>query len=172
MKRKQLRRLLTGVLAVGLVALGLSPLAATAGAADRPNLALGKAASAGGSAGGYPAANVTDGNQGSYWEGPTNVFPQGLQVDLGHTATVDEVVLRLPSSWEARTETLSVQGSTDGTAFSTLAASQGRVFSPGGANNTVTVDFTGTGARYLRLNITANTGWPAGQIAEFEVYAS
>ena len=78
MKRKQLRRLLIGVLAVGLTALGLSPLAASASAADRPNLALGKAASADGSVGGYPAANVTDGNQASYWEGPTNVFPQAL----------------------------------------------------------------------------------------------
>ncbi|MFC4029986.1 CARDB domain-containing protein [Streptomyces polygonati] len=171
MKRKQLRRLMTGVLAAGLIALGLSPLAASAGAADRPNLALGKSASAGGSTGGYPAANVTDGNQGSYWEGPTNVFPQGLQVDLGHSATVDQVVLKLPASWEARTETLSVQGSADGTSFSTLAASQGRAFAPGTAN-TVTINFTAASARYLKLNITGNTGWPAAQISEFEIYGT
>ncbi|WUH89271.1 discoidin domain-containing protein [Streptomyces sp. NBC_00433] len=171
MKRKQLRRLITGVLAVGLIALGLSPLTASATAADRPNLALGKAASAGGSVGGYPASNVTDGNQGSYWEGPTNVFPQGLQVDLGHSATVDQVVLKLPASWEARTETLSVQGSADGSSFSTLGASQGRAFAPGTAN-TVTIDFTAADARYVRLNITANTGWPAAQVSEFEVYGT
>ncbi|MFG1811377.1 CARDB domain-containing protein [Streptomyces sp. NPDC049040] len=171
MKRKQLRRLITGLLAAGLIALGLSPLATPAGAAERPNLALGKAASAGGATGGYPAVNVTDGNQGSYWEGPTNVFPQGLQVDLGHSATVDRVVLKLPASWEARTETLSVRGSTDGSGFSTLAAAQGRAFAPGTAN-TVTIDFTAATARYLRVDITANTGWPAAQISEFEVYGT
>ncbi|CAG7647935.1 hypothetical protein [Actinacidiphila bryophytorum] len=49
MKRTQLRRLLIGVLAVGLTTLGLSPIAASASAADRPNLALGKTASADGS---------------------------------------------------------------------------------------------------------------------------
>jgi hypothetical protein len=28
------------------------------------------------------------------------------------------------------------------------------------------------GRRSLRLDITASTGWPAGQVSEFEVYAS
>ena len=171
MKRKQLRRLMTGVLAVGLIALGLSPLAASAGAADGPNLALGKATSASASNGGYPAANVTDGNQGSYWEGPGNAFPQTLQVDLGHSVAVDQVVLKLPASWGARTETLSVQGSADGASYSTLSASQGRAFAPGTAN-TVTISFTAAGARYVRLNITANTGWPAAQVSEFEIYGT
>jgi hypothetical protein len=171
MKPKQLRRLLTGVLAVGLIALGLSPLAGSAAAADRPDLALGKAASAGGSVGGYPASNVTDGNQASYWEGPTNVFPQALQVDLGHSVAVDQVVLKLPASWEARSETLSIQGSADGSAYSTLAAAQARAFAPGSAN-TVTVSVTAAAVRYVRVNITANTGWPAAQVSELEVYGT
>ncbi len=34
----------------------------------------------------------------------------------------------------------------------------------------MTISFTATTTRYVRLNITANTGWPAGQISEFEVY--
>ena len=37
-------------------------------------------------------------------------------------------------------------------------------------NNTVTISFSATTTRYVRLNITANSAWPAGQIAEFEVY--
>ena len=35
-----------------------------------------------------------------------------------------------------------------------------------------TVSFAATTQRYLRLTFTGNTGWPAGQISEFEVYAS
>ena len=35
--------------------------------------------------------------------------------------------------------------------------------------NTVTVPVSGT-ARYLWLTFTGNTGWPAGQLSEFEVH--
>ena len=42
-------------------------------------------------------------------------------------------------------------------------------FNPG-SNNTVTITFTATTQRYFRLNITANTGWPAGQVSTFEVW--
>lgn len=38
------------------------------------------------------------------------------------------------------------------------------------ASNTATITFAATAQRFLRLNITANTGWPAGQVSEFEVY--
>ncbi len=34
----------------------------------------------------------------------------------------------------------------------------------------MTINFTATSTRYVRLNITGNTGWAAGQISEFEVY--
>ena len=37
--------------------------------------------------------------------------------------------------------------------------------------NTVTITFQGTSQRYLRLTFTGNTGWPAGQLSELEVYA-
>jgi hypothetical protein len=173
MKRKQLsRRLLTGLVTAGLLAIGLLPLSGAAHAADRPNLALGKAASASGAVGGYPASAVADGNQATYWEGPNNAFPQWLQVDLGSGgATVDQVVLKLPTGWEARSETVAVQGSTDGGTFSTLAAAQARAFSPASAN-TVTIDVTATAVRYVRLNITANTGWPAAQLAELEIHGT
>jgi len=35
----------------------------------------------------------------------------------------------------------------------------------------VTITFTGSAQRYLRLTVTGNTGWPAGQVSEFEVYS-
>ena len=34
----------------------------------------------------------------------------------------------------------------------------------------MTISFPATTTRYVRVNITANTGWPAGQLSEFEVY--
>ncbi|MFE2493759.1 CARDB domain-containing protein [Streptomyces scopuliridis] len=174
MKRKQpRRRLIIGAVIAALITVGLLPVSAAgfgpAYAAERPNLAQGKAVSASGSEGNHPAANVTDGNQQTYWEGPSNAFPQWIRVDLGSDVKADRVVLKLPASWEARTQALAVQGSTDGTTFSTLSAAQGQSFAPA-SGNTVTIDFTVATVRYVRLNITGNTGWPAAQVSEFEIY--
>ncbi|MCX5215171.1 discoidin domain-containing protein [Kitasatospora sp. NBC_00240] len=162
------RRLTVATVVAGLVVVGLTPLTA-AHAADGPNLALGKPATASGANGSYPAGNVTDGSQASYWESSSGTFPQWVQVDLGSSVSVDEVALKLPSSWGTRTETLSVLGSTNGTTFTTLAASAGRVFDPSGAN-TVGITFPAAAARYVRVQVTGNTGWNAGQISELEVY--
>jgi hypothetical protein len=52
-----------------------------------------------------------------------------------------------------------------------VVASATYAFNPS-ANNTVTITFPATSRRYLRLNITANTGWPAGQVSSFQVWAS
>ena len=161
------RRLVAGVLATGLVvAAGPTPQAAAVGG---PNLAAGKAASASSTNGPYVAGNLTDGNTGTYWESTNNAFPQWAQVDLGSAVAIDQVVLKLPPAWEARTQTLSLQGSTTGTSFSTIVVSTGYAFSPGSAN-TVSLTFGATTTRYVRANITANTGWPAAQLAELEVY--
>ncbi len=62
-------------------------------------------------------------------------------------------------------------GSTTGSTYTTLKASAGYTFDPA-TGNTVTVTFPATGQRYLRLTVTGNTGWPAGQLAEFEVHRS
>jgi hypothetical protein len=117
----------------------------------------------------YPSANLTDGNQASYWESANNAFPQWSQVDLGTTASISKVVLQLPANWGARDETLSVSGSTDGSAFSTLKSSASYAFTPS-AGNTVTITFPSANARYVRVTITANDGWPAGQLSELQVW--
>jgi hypothetical protein len=44
-------------------------------------------------------------------------------------------------------------------------------FDPAGGN-TVTITFAATSRRYVRVTVTANTGWPAGQLSSVEVYAS
>ena len=162
-------RMLKGQLA--LTATRPTPTVVSVGNA---NLALGRPVSASGSVGGFPPSNVNDGNASTYWESTNNAFPQWLQVDLGTTLALGKVVIKLPPStaWGARTQTLSVLGSTDGTTFSTIVASAGYTFDPNTNSNSATITFASTSARFVRLNFTANTGWPAGQASELEVYPS
>jgi hypothetical protein len=162
------RRILATVAVTSVVAaLVHAPAAQAAG----PNLAAGKTFSASSSTDVYSAGNAGDSNPGTYWESNNNAFPQWLQVDLGTSTPVNQAVLKLPpaTAWNTRTETLSIQGSTDGTAFSTLKASAGYTFNPS-SGNTVTIDFTAASARFVRLNFTGNTAWPAGQLSELEIY--
>ncbi|MFC4035245.1 discoidin domain-containing protein [Streptomyces polygonati] len=137
------------------------------------NLALGHPATASSTTQTYTAGNAVDGNASSYWESVNGAFPQTLTVDLGATKSVGKVTLKLPpsSDWATRTETLSVLGSTDNNNWATLKASGGVTFNPS-SGNAATLTFTAANDRYIRLNFTGNTGWPAGQISEFEVYAS
>ncbi|MCT2583947.1 discoidin domain-containing protein [Actinophytocola gossypii] len=130
---------------------------------------LARTATANSALGEYPAGNATDGDQGTYWESANHAFPQWIQVDLGAVVATNRMVLKLPAHWEARTQTIAVQRSETGSAFSDLVAAAGHRFDPAGGN-TVTIDFGQTSTRYLRLVITANTGWPAGQVAEIEVH--
>ncbi|MGS2616758.1 galactose-binding domain-containing protein [Micromonospora sp. LZ34] len=120
----------------------------------------------------YGCANVVDGSPDSYWESANNAFPQWVRVDLGAPTTVGRVVLRLPPSpaWQTRTQTLSVQIGPDGAAWTTAVAAAGRVFDPA-TGNQVTLTFPAAQARYVRVHITGNTGWPAGQLSQVEVYA-
>jgi hypothetical protein len=92
-----------------------------------------------------------------------------VQVDLGSAQSASRVVLQLPAFWGPRTETLSLLGSTDGSTWTTLKPSAGYAF-VSSASNTVTITFTASTQRYFRLNITANDGWPAGQISGFQVW--
>ncbi|MEV0271170.1 choice-of-anchor D domain-containing protein [Hamadaea sp. NPDC050747] len=119
----------------------------------------------------YPSSNVTDGNQNTYWESANNAFPQWVQVDLGSAQSASRIVLQLPATWGARTQTLAVLGSTDGSTFSTVKASAAYAFDPA-SGNTVTITFTATSRRYWRLTFTANTGWPAGQCSTFQLWTS
>jgi hypothetical protein len=139
-------------------------------AIDVNNLALAATITASSSNGPFVATNAGDGNQGSYWESANNAFPQWIQADLGASVPVDRLVLKLPvANWGTRTQTLSVLSSANGTNFNTLVGSAGYVFNPA-SQNTVTITFGVATLRYIRLNITANTGWPAGQVSEFEVW--
>ncbi len=136
------------------------------------NLAKGRPATATGSQDVYTPGKAVDGDAGSYWESSNNAFPQSLTVDLGSREAVRRLVLRLPPSpaWGARTQTVTVLGSTDGSNFSTVVGATGYRFDPAGGN-TVTVALPGgTELRHLRLSVSANTGWPAAQFSEVEAY--
>ena len=137
------------------------------------NIARGKLTTASGSVGGFPPGNAVDGNASSYWESTNNAFPQTLTVDLGSASAINKVTLKLPPSadWATRTETLTVQGSPDGSSWTTLVPSRGWTFDPS-SSNTASAAFGTTTQRFVRLNITGNTGWPAGQVSELEVAAA
>ncbi|HEY3751524.1 MAG TPA: choice-of-anchor D domain-containing protein, partial [Pseudonocardiaceae bacterium] len=139
------------------------------------NIAAGRAASVSSSVNGVQvASNLTDADTSSYWESTNGVFPAFAQVDLGQSFGVGKVVLKLPplAAWATRSETLSVQGSTDGTTFTTLVGSAAYTFDPAANNNTVTIAMPASTARFVRVNVTANSGWPAAQLSDFEVFPS
>ncbi|MBE1577603.1 CARDB domain-containing protein [Amycolatopsis roodepoortensis] len=177
MTRMRLSRLIAGLLVTGLSVAGLSLASAASGPPPDPvagpvpaalaEVPLTRTVSASSALPGYPVANAVDGNQESYWESANNAFPQWIQADLGVAKTLSRIVLKLPAGWESRTQTLAVRGSTDGAAFTDLAAPAGYAFAPG--TNTVTIPMTSS-ARYVRLQVTANSRWPAAQLSEFELY--
>ncbi|SNX65212.1 pectate lyase-like protein [Streptomyces sp. TLI_55] len=138
------------------------------------NLAKGRPATATGSQDVYTPGKAVDGDANSYWESTNNAFPQSWTVDLGSAEAVRRLVLKLPPSaaWGARTQTITVLGSTDGSAYATVVGATGYRFDPA-TGNTATVTLpSGTNLRYLRLSVSANTGWPAGQFSEVEAYLS
>ncbi|MGN7453588.1 CARDB domain-containing protein [Paenibacillus pasadenensis] len=162
---------LAGLLLLTTVLAAVGP-SRPAEAAGGPNLALGKAVSSSGYTQTYAPENVRDGNAGTYWESTDNAFPQWVQVDLGASVSIDQVVMKLPAAWEKRTQTLTIQGSANGSSFSTLAASASYVFDPAAGGNSATASFPAASARYVRLSFSANTAWPAAQLSELEIYGA
>ncbi|HET8896459.1 MAG TPA: CARDB domain-containing protein, partial [Protaetiibacter sp.] len=158
---------LLAALATGTAGLTLVPTASAT--ADPVNLSAGRPTAESGHNQNYASGNLTDGNQASYWESPSS-FPQWVQVDLGQEATVESLRLALPNGWEARSETIAVATSGDGSRFQVIRPASAVNF-PGGAN-LVDLDVADTDARYVRLTFTANSGWPAGQLSELEVLGS
>ncbi|MGI5241146.1 choice-of-anchor D domain-containing protein [Dactylosporangium sp. CA-139066] len=110
-------------------------------------------------------ANLVDGDPGTYFESANNAFPQTVTLDLGAARSVDRIVLRLPANWGGRAETIAVAA--DGAALVPAADYE---LNPD-TGNAVTIAFPATTVRTLTLTFTGNTGWPAAQLSELEVYA-
>jgi hypothetical protein len=109
----------------------------------------------------FSATNAVDGNAGTRWSSQFS-DPQWLQVDLGSTATIDQVVL----NWEGAYATaFQIQVSTDASTWTTVYSTTT------GTGGTQTLSVTGTG-RYVRMNGTAR-GTPYGySLWEFGVYGA
>ncbi|NUR47301.1 MAG: discoidin domain-containing protein, partial [Hamadaea sp.] len=110
---------------------------------------------------GTPAANAVDGNTGTRWSSAFS-DPQWIQVDLGATATVSQVVLQ----WEAAYATaFQLQVSADATTWTTVYSTTT------GTGGTQTLTVNGTG-RYVRLYGTARATAYGYSLWEFQVYGS
>ncbi len=89
---------------------------------------------------GTAAGTATDGNPGTRWSSQFS-DPQWIQVDLGATATIDQVVL----AWETAYATaFQIQVSPDASAWTTIASTTT------GTGGTQTLTVNGTG-RYVRM---------------------
>jgi hypothetical protein len=106
-------------------------------------------------------ANAVDGNPGTRW---SSAFgdPQWIRVDLGSTATIDQVTL----SWEAAyARSFQIQVSADGSAWTTVHSTTT------GTGGTQTLAVTGTG-RYVRLYGTARATPYGYSLWEFQVFGT
>nr|WSW70920.1 discoidin domain-containing protein [Streptomyces sp. NBC_00995] len=162
-------RLLAATLTTSLLMVGWPALDASA--AGGPDIAAGHRTAASSAGSGRDAGNIADAEQSTYWEGAGGSLPQWVQSDLGKVTRIDQVTLRLPADWKSRSQTLSLQGSADGTSFTTLKTSAAYTFAPGSSNK-VTISVPATRARFVRVNITANSASRNGQLAELEVRAA
>ena len=136
------------------------------------NLALGKnVQSTSSTTKDFPAEKAVDGDPYTYWESVNRQFPQSITVDLGQTQEFNLIRLSLPpmEAWEARDQEIEVLVSDDGQQFRTLLPAKTYTFDPN-ASNVVEISLPLAKARYVRLTITNNTGWPAAQISELEVF--
>jgi F5/8 type C domain-containing protein len=136
------------------------------------NLALTATASADNTLAGFPASNVNDNNQATYWQAADSTG--GLRLQLGEPAAVDRIVLELPRDWGDRHQTIEVDGSTDGQTWTQLAAPTVYLFSANNAagNNVVDISVPSTTVNYLRLDISNNDVQGAPQLAEIQVYSN
>jgi hypothetical protein len=132
-----------------------------AGAADSL-LSQGKPATASSTENaGTPAANAVDGNTGTRWSSAFS-DPQWIQVDLGATATISQVIL----NWESAYATAyQIQTSANGTTWTTVYST---TTSTGGVQ-TLTVSGSG---RYVRMNGTARATGYGYSLWEFQVYGT
>ena len=141
--RKSRRLILAGALILVLlawlaIAVGTAHAAATL-------LSQGKPATASSvENAGTPASAAVDGNTGTRWSSAFS-DPQWIQVDLGSTATVSQVVLQ----WETAYATaFQIQVSADASTWTTIYSTTT------GTGGTQTLNVSGTG-RYVRMYGTA-----------------
>ncbi|MEZ0069674.1 hypothetical protein ABIA32_005721 [Streptacidiphilus sp. MAP12-20] len=109
----------------------------------------------------FPASAAFDGNSGTRWSSAFS-DPQWLQVDLGSSQTVCQVVLQ----WEAAyAKGYQIQVSNDATTWTTVYSTTT------GSGGTETLNLTGTG-RYLRMYGTARATAYGYSLWELQVFTT
>ena len=110
---------------------------------------------------GYAASNAVDGNLGTRWSSASS-DPQWLQVDLGATHALSQVVL----NWEtAYAKAFQIQTSTDGTNWTAIYSTTT------GTGGVQTIPVSGSG-RYVRMYGTQRGTGYGYSLWEFQVYGS
>jgi beta-glucosidase-like glycosyl hydrolase len=110
---------------------------------------------------GTPASAAVDGNTGTRWSSAFS-DPQWLQVDLGSTATISQVVLQ----WETAYATaFQIQVSADASTWTSIYSTTT------GTGGTQTLTVSGTG-RYVRMYGTARATGYGYSLWEFQVYGT
>ncbi|WP_374214411.1 discoidin domain-containing protein [Streptomyces sp. Je 1-79] len=158
--RERVRRGLAGAVVTALAATLLAVVPTTTAQAAPVLLSQGKPVTASSQEHyGTPAADAVDGNLGTRWSSAAS-DGQWLQVDLGSSASLSQVVLR----WEgAYARAYRIELSTDGANWSTAYSTTT------GAGGTETLAISGT-ARYVRMQgVTRATGY-GYSLWEFQVY--
>jgi len=157
------RRAAVAVAVAAILVVGTAVVASTVPALAAPTLlSQNKPATASSTEGaGTPAAAAVDGNTGTRWSSQFS-DPQWLQVDLGATATVDQVVL----VWEvAYARAFQIQVSTDGSTWTPIYSTTS------GTGGTQTLAVTG-GGRYVRMYGTTRATPYGYSLWEFQVYGT
>nr|WP_246507438.1 discoidin domain-containing protein [Actinocrinis puniceicyclus] len=109
----------------------------------------------------FPASNATDGNTGTRWSSAFS-DPQWLEVDLGASASITQVVLQ----WEAAYATaFQIQTSNDNTTWTTIYSTTT------GTGGTQTLNTSGSG-RYIRMYGTTRATPYGYSLWEFQVYGT
>jgi len=156
------RKLLLAAVAAAALVVGTAVVPGQAAAAG-PLLSQGRPTTASSvENGSLGAANAVDGNLGTRWSSAFS-DPQWIQVDLGATATVDQVILRWEAAY-ARAFQIQVATSAGGpwtTVYSTST----------GAGGVQTLAVSGTG-RYVRMNGTQRATPYGYSLWEFQVFGT
>ncbi len=158
-RRRRPQILLSAVLAAAL-GITAASVPSAAQAADPP-ISQGKPATASSVEAGYAAAAAVDGNTGTRW---SSAFadPQWLQVDLGSTQTINQVVL----NWEAAyASAFTIQTSANGSTWTNISPVTT------GQAGVQTLNVTGSG-RYVRMNGTTRATPYGYSLWEFQVFAA
>jgi hypothetical protein len=133
---------------------------ASSGTCGSTNLALNKTATASSlESASYPASDAVDGSLSTRWSSAFS-DPQWLEVDLGSTQSICQVVL----NWETAYATaFQIQTSPDGTTWTSIYSTTT------GTGGTQTLSVTGSG-RYIRMYGTTRDTQYGYSLWEFQVY--